>query len=274
MTITTHHRRYGLTDDGYHLSPIQAQAILDMRLHRLTGLEQDKIISEHKELKILITQLMEILQNPTRLIEVIREELTAVKTEFGDARRTEIAATEEGEVLIEDLIPNEELVVTLSHAGYVKTQPLTAYQAQHRGGRGKSATTMKEEDFVEFIIAANSHDTILCFTNHTGKVYWLKVYQLPQASRASRGRPIVNILPLTEGEKVNAFLPVRKYLENQFVVLATSKGLIKKVSLVDFSRPRSSGIIAIALKDGDYLVQADITDGQRDLVCCLPIRVK
>lgn len=256
---------YGLTADGYRLSPEQAQAILDMRLHRLTGLEQDKIVAEHGELKELINQLTEILQNPARLMQVIRDELTAVKNEFGDARRTEIAATEEGEVLIEDLIPNEEVVVTLSHEGYVKTQPLAVYQAQHRGGRGKSSTTMKEEDFVEYLIAAKTHDTVLCFTNH-GKVYWLKVYQLPQASRASRGRPIVNILPLAEGEKVNAFLPVHEYLENQFVVMATSMGLVKKVSLIDFSRPRSSGIIAIALNEGDYLVQADITDGQHDIM--------
>lgn len=256
---------YGLSDAGYRLSPDQAQAILEMRLHRLTGLEQDKIVAEHKELQILINQLTEILQNPARLMQVIHDDLIAIKTEFGDARRTEIAATEEGEVFIEDLIPDEEVVVTLSHEGYVKTQPLGIYQAQHRGGRGKSATAMKEEDFVEFLIAARTHDTVLCFTTH-GKVYWLKVYQLPQANRAARGRPIINILPLAEGEKVNAFLPVREYLENQYVVMATSLGLIKKVSLVDFSRPRSSGIIAIALNEGDCLVQADITDGQHDIM--------
>lgn len=256
---------YGLTDEGYRLSPEQAQAILDMRLHRLTGLEQDKIVAEHKELQILITQLMEILQNPERLMQVIRDDLNEVKKEFGDERRTEILATAEGEVFMEDLIPDEEVVVTLSHEGYVKTQLQTVYQAQHRGGRGKSATTMKEEDFVEYLIAARTHDTVLCFTNH-GKVYWLKVYQLPQANRAARGRPIVNILPLAEGEKVNAFLPVREYLENQFVVFATAMGLVKKVSLVDFSRPRSSGIIAIGLKEGDYLVQADITDGNHDVM--------
>ncbi len=256
---------YGLTDQGYKLSPEQAQAILDMRLHRLTGLEQDKIVSEHKELQLVINALNEILQNPLRLMAVIRDELNDVKAQFGDERRTEITATEEGEVLIEDLIPDEEVVVTLSHEGYVKTQPLDIYQAQHRGGRGKSATTMKEEDFVEYLIAARTHDTVLCFTNH-GKVYWLKVYQLPQANRAARGKPIINILPLAEGEKVNAFLPVREYLENQYVVMATSLGLVKKVSLVDFSRPRSSGIIAIALNEGDYLVQADITDGQHDIM--------
>lgn len=256
---------YGLSAEGYRLSPEQAQAILDMRLHRLTGLEQDKIIAEHKELQQLIKELTDILQNPHRLMQVIREELTAIRDEFGDARRTEILASEEGEVLIEDLIPDEEVVVTLSHEGYVKTQPLAIYQAQHRGGRGKSATTMKEEDFVEYLIAARTHDTVLCFTNH-GKVYWLKVYQLPQANRAARGRPIINILPLAEGEKVNAFLPVREYLENQYVVMATSMGLIKKVSLSDFSRPRSSGIIAIALNEGDYLVQADITNGSQDIM--------
>lgn len=263
LTHTT--EKYGLSDEGYHLSPEQAQAILEMRLHRLTGLEQDKIVAEHKALQITIKELIEILQNPARLMEVIREELTVVKADFGDERRTEIIATEEGEVLIEDLIPDEEVVVTLSHEGYVKTQLLTVYQAQHRGGRGKSATTMKEEDFVEYLIAARTHDTVLCFTTH-GKVYWLKVYQLPQANRAARGRPIINILPLAEGEKVNAFLPVREYLDNQFVVMATAMGLVKKVSLTNFSRPRSSGIIAIALNEGDCLVQADITDGNHDIM--------
>jgi len=256
---------YGLSDEGYRLSPEQAQAILDMRLNRLTGLEQDKIVSEHKELQKLIKELIEILENPSRLMQVIKDELITIRDDFGDKRRTEILETEEGVVLMEDLIPDEEVVVTLSHEGYVKTQLLDVYAAQHRGGRGKSATTMKEEDFVEFLIAARSHDTILCFTNR-GKVYWLKVYQLPQANRAARGRPIINLLPLAEGEKVNAFLPVREYVENQYVVMATSLGLIKKVSLIDFSRPRSSGIIAIALNEGDYLVQADITDGKHDIM--------
>jgi DNA gyrase subunit A len=256
---------YGLSDKGYRLSPEQAQAILDMRLQRLTGLEQNKIVTEHKELQALIKELTEILQNPSRLMEVIREELTSLKNDFGDERRTQIVATDEGEVLIEDLIPDEEVVVTLSHEGYVKTQLLQQYQAQHRGGRGKSATNVKEEDFIEFLIAARTHDTILCFTNH-GKVYWLKVYQLPQANRAARGRPIINLLPLAEGEKVNAFLPVREYRENEYVVMATSLGLIKKVSLTNFSRPRASGILAIALNEGDYLVQADITDGHHDMM--------
>lgn len=256
---------YGLTPEGYRLSPGQAQAILDMRLHRLTGLEQDKISNEHRELQGLINQLNEILQNPSILMRVIREDLLALKNEFGDERRTEILPSDESEMLIEDLIPDEEVVVTLSHEGYVKTQPVSVYQAQHRGGRGKSATTMKEEDFVEFLIAARTHDTVLCFTTH-GKVYWLKVYQLPQANRAARGKPIINILPLAENEKVNAFLPVREYRENNYVIMATAMGLVKKVSLIDFSRPRSSGIIAIALNPGDYLVQADISDGTHDLM--------
>lgn len=263
ITHTT--EMYGLSDDGYRLSPEQAQAILDMRLHRLTGLEQDKIIGEHRELKIFIGKMVEILENPPKLMEVIRNDLTLIKNEFGDERRTQITDTDEGEVFIEDLIPDEEVVVTLSHEGYVKTQPVAVYQAQHRGGRGKSATTMKEEDFVEYLIVARTHDTVLCFTNH-GKVYWLKVYQLPQATRTSRGRPIINLLPLAEGERVNAFLPVREYHPEKYVVMATSLGLIKKVSLVDFSRPRSSGIIAIALNEGDNLVQADITDGEHDVM--------
>ena len=198
-------------------------------------------------------------------MEVIRDDLISIKTDFGDERRTEIVEGVEGEMLMEDLIPDEEVVVTLSHEGYVKTQLLDVYQSQHRGGRGKTATAVKEEDFVDHLIAARTHDTVLCFTNH-GKVYWLKVYQIPQATRTSRGRPIVNILPLAEGERVNAFLPVREYKENQYVVMATSKGLIKKVSLVDFSRPRSSGIIAINLKDGDQLVNADITNGKHDIM--------
>lgn len=256
---------YGLTTEGYRLSPDQAQAILEMRLHRLTGLEQDKIVAEHKELQTVIQDLSEILRNPERLMAVIRTELIEVKQDFGDERRTEIIATDEGEVLIEDLIANEELVVTLSHDGYVKTQPLAVYAAQHRGGRGKTATSVKEEDFVDYLIAARAHDTVLCFTNH-GKVYWLKVYQLPQANRTARGRPIVNLLPLAEGERVNAFLPVREFLENHYIIMVTARGLIKKVSLREFARPRTSGIIAIDLNDNDYLVQADITEGNRDIM--------
>ncbi len=257
--------RYGMSDQGYHLSPVQAQAILDMRLHRLTNLEQDKITAENKELVAKIQGLLEILHDAARLMQVIRDELIAIQNEFGDARKTEIIETEEGDFVMEDLIPDEEVVVTLSHEGYVKTQPLDTYQAQHRGGRGKSSTVMKEEDFVEFLIAARTHDTVLCFTNK-GRVYWLKVYQLPQANRTARGKPIVNLLPLAEGEKVNAFLPVREYQADRHVVMATSAGIIKKVPLVDFSRPRTTGIIAIDLNEGDYLVQADITDGTRDIL--------
>lgn len=257
--------RHGLTETGYKLSPEQAQAILDMRLQRLTGLEQDKISKEHGELQILIKELTEILANPSRLMQVIRSELMSVKEEFGDDRRSEIIDVDEGIVSIEDLVPDEEVVVTLSHDGYVKMQPVTLYQAQHRGGRGKSATAIKEEDFIEYLVVTRTHATVLCFTNH-GKVYWLKVYQLPQANRGARGRPIINLLPLADGERVNAFLPVQAYRDNQYVVMATAKGFVKKVSLVEFSRPRLSGIIAIALGEGDCLVQADITDGTHDVM--------
>lgn len=258
-------QEYGLTKDGYHLSETQANAILEMRLQRLTGLEQDKIISEYKSLQDLIKELMQILQDPKRLMDVIRAELIEVKETFGDARRTELVDADEGEFYMEDLIPDDEVVVTLSHQGYVKTQPIDVYQAQHRGGRGKSAINMKDEDVIQYLVVAKMHDTVLCFTNY-GKVYWLKVYQLPQANRASRGRPIVNLLPLTEDERVSAFLPVREYQPDHYVVMATALGVIKKVSLVDFSRPRANGIIAIALRDDDVLVQADITSGAQDIM--------
>lgn len=256
---------YGLKKEGYCLSPEQAQAILDMRLQRLTGLEQDKIIAEHKQLTQLIAELKKILQNPEQLLNVIREELKIIQSDFGDNRRTVIIDNDEGELIIEDLIPNEELVVTLSHAGYVKTQPLSVYQAQHRGGRGKTATTMKEEDFVEHLIIARAHDTVLCFSDY-GKVYWLRVFKLPQANRTARGRPIVNLLPLAEDERINAFLPIRDFNGTNFIVMATALGLVKKVALTEFSRPRANGIIAIELRDGDRLVQADITDGTRDIL--------
>ena len=255
----------GLLPSGYRLSQAQANAILEMRLQRLTGLEQDKIVSEYKSLQDLIQDLMGILQQPARLMDMIRKELIEAREEFGDTRRTELVAADEGEFFMEDLIPDDDVVVTLSYQGYVKTQPLDVYQAQHRGGRGKSATNMKDEDTIEYLAVAKMHDTVLCFTN-TGKVYWLKVYQLPQANRAARGRPIVNLLPLTENERVNAFLPVREYDANHYVVMATAMGVIKKVSLVDFSRPRSNGIIAIALNEGDLLVQADITSGDQDIM--------
>ncbi len=264
LTRATAEIKYGLGNDGYHLSPEQAQSILEMRLHRLTGLEQDKIVSEHKELQKLITDLGEILANPKRLMQVIRDELLAIKEQFGDARRTQIIESD-GDFCVEDLMPKEDVVVTLSHEGYAKSQPVALYQAQHRGGKGKSATSVKEEDFVERVLVANTHDTILCFSNH-GKVYWLKVYQLPQASRSSRGRPIVNLLPLAEGEKISAILPVAKYQDHQYVFMATAQGTVKKVALPEFSRPRSSGIIAIELTPDDRLIGVDITHGNQEVM--------
>lgn len=255
---------YGLATDGYHLSPEQAQSILEMRLHRLTGLEQDKIVSEHKELKELILSLNEIISNPTCLMEVIRDELIVIRDQFGDARRTEIIESE-GDFSLEDLLPQEDVVVTVSHEGYAKIQPIATYQAQHRGGKGKSSSNVKEEDFIEHLLLANTHDTILCFSNN-GKVYWLKVYQLPQASRNARGKPIVNLLPLAEGERINAILPIREYQADHFVFMATSQGTVKKVSLTDFSRPRSSGIIALELAENDRLVGVSITHGNQEVM--------
>lgn len=255
---------FGLSDQGYKLSPDQAQAILELRLHRLTGLEQDKILNEFEELLILIKELLDILASPERLMQVIREEFVDIKTQFGDERRTEITASQE-DLTIEDLITEEDVVVTLSHQGYVKYQPITAYQAQRRGGKGKSATHVKDEDFVERLVIASTHDTLLCFSNH-GKLYWLKAYQLPLASRISRGRPIINILPLSEGEEINAMLPVREYLDDCFVFMATKKGTVKKVALTAFSRPRSNGIIAVDLDEDDSLVGVDITNGERDIM--------
>ncbi|MDI1351646.1 MAG: DNA gyrase subunit A [bacterium] len=255
---------FGLNESGYRLSAAQAQAILELRLHRLTALEQDKILNEFEELLIVIKELLDILASPERLMQVIREELVEIKTQFGDERRTEITASQE-DLTIEDLITEENVVVTLSHQGYVKYQPITAYQAQRRGGKGKSATHVKDEDFVERLVIASTHDTLLCFSNH-GKLYWLKAYQLPLASRISRGRPIINILPLAEGEEINAMLPVREYKAENYVFMATKKGTVKKVSLDSFSRPRSNGIIAVDLDEDDSLVGVDITDGTRDIM--------
>ncbi|HAZ7573132.1 DNA gyrase subunit A [Legionella sp. PATHC032] len=255
---------YGLHEHGYKLSEAQAQAILELRLHRLTALEQDKIINEFEELLNLIKELLDILASPERLMQVIRDELIEIKSQFGDERRTEITASQE-DLTIEDLITEEDVVVTLSHQGYVKYQPITAYQAQRRGGKGKSATHVKDEDFVERLVIASTHDTLLCFSNH-GKLYWLKAYQLPQASRTSRGRPIINILPLAEGEEINAMLPVREYKDGSYVFMATKKGTVKKVPLNAFSRPRSNGIIAVDLEEDDSLVGVDITDGTRDIM--------
>jgi DNA gyrase subunit A len=254
----------GLTESGYRLSPEQAQAILELRLHRLTALEQDKIINEFEELLGVIKELLDILASPERLMEVIREELVQIKTQFGDNRRTEIIASKE-DLTIEDLITEENVVVTLSHQGYVKYQPVSTYQAQRRGGKGKSATNVKEEDFVERLIIASTHDTLLCFSDY-GKLYWLKAYELPLASRISRGKPIVNILPLAEDESINAMLPVREFTEGYFVFMATKAGTVKKVPLDAFSRPRSTGIIAVDLSEDDRLVGVDITDGSKDIM--------
>ncbi len=254
----------GLSEAGYALSSEQAQAILELRLHRLTALEQDKILQEFEQLIDLINELLIILSSSTRLMEVIHDELVEMKTQFGDARRTEIQAAHD-ELTLEDLITEESVVVTLSHQGYVKYQPISAYQAQRRGGKGKSATHVKDEDFVERLVIASTHDTLLCFSNQ-GKLYWLKAYQLPLASRVSRGKPIVNVLSLAEGESIHAMLPVREYQAGYFVFMATKHGVVKKVPLEAFSRPRSNGIIAVDLDEGDQLVGVDITDGEKDIM--------
>jgi len=255
---------FGLVDNKYYLSPVQAQAILDMRLHRLTGLEQDKILSEYREVLDQIRDLLAILSDPDNLMAVIRGELVAIKEEYGDERRTEILDTHL-DLTLEDLICEEEMVVTLSHAGYAKTQQLDTYQAQRRGGKGKAATAMKDEDFIEHLFIANTHDTLLCFSS-AGKVYWKKVYELPQGSRAARGKPIVNLLPLEPGEKINAVLPIREFEADKFIFMATASGTVKKTPLVDYSRPRASGIIAVDLKDDDLLVDVALTDGHSDVM--------
>ena len=254
----------GLLEDGYHLSETQAQAILDLRLHRLTGLEQDKIIDEFKLLLELVQELLEIISNPDRLLEVIRTELAEIVEKFGDERRSEIIQNRL-DLTLEDLITEEDVVVTMSHEGYVKAQPLTEYATQRRGGRGKAATKMKDEDFIDKLFVANTHDTLLCFSNR-GKVYWIKVYELPIASRGSRGKPIVNLLPLEANERINAVLPVREYDENLFIFMATSNATVKKTSLTDFSRPRNGGIIAVDLRDDDTLVDVAITDGSSQIM--------
>lgn len=257
-------KQYGLGEKGYVLSPEQAQAILDLRLHRLTGLERDKIFAEYENLLKVIQRLLEILGNPARLMQVIHDELQEIKSEFGDARRTEIIDSKEV-LSLEDLICEEDVVVTISHHGYAKTQSLSAYQAQHRGGRGKSATSVKEEDYVSQLLIANTHETILCFSNK-GKVYWLKTYQIPQASRTSLGRPLINLLPLGNDERVSAMLSVREFTEDRFVMMVTAHGVIKKVSLEQFSRPRANGIIALEIKDNDDLVDVHLTDGNQDVM--------
>ena len=251
--------RCGLKDDGYHLSEVQAQAILDLKLHRLTGLEQDKIVNEFQQILDIIKELIEILSNPERLLEVIREELEEIRDNYADKRRSEIMQ-DELDFNMEDLITEEDVVVTFSHDGYAKSQHLDVYNTQRRGGRGKSATAMKTEDFIDKLFVANTHDTLLCFSS-CGKVYWLKVYQLPMAGRGSRGKPIINLLPLEEGERINAVMPIREYSEDQFVFMATSSGTVKKTALSNFSRPRTSGIKAIELREEDKLVDVVITNG-------------
>jgi len=255
---------FGLTDQGYRLSEVQAQAILDLRLHRLTGLEQDKIISEYSEIIERIKDLLDIISSADRLMSVIREELCSIRDQFGDERRTEIMQNRL-DLSLEDLITEEDVVVTLSHAGYAKAQSLDVYQAQRRGGKGKSATKTKEEDFVDQLFVASTHDTVLCFSSR-GKVYWLKVYELPQAGRASRGKPMINLLPLEEGERINAVLPVREYCDDKYVFMVTSSGTVKKSRLTDFSRPRANGIIAVDLRDDDQLVGVAVTDGTKDVM--------
>ena len=256
--------QYGIRDGLYYLTEVQAQAILDLRLQKLTNLGHDEILDEYKKLLEAIGELLYILRSPERLMEVIREELEQIREQFNDPRRTEITAAS-GDINLEDLIAQEDVVVTLSHEGYVKYQPISDYEAQRRGGKGKSATKMKEEDFIEKLLVANTHDTILCFSSR-GRLYWLKVYQLPQASRGSRGRPIVNILPLNENERITAILPVTAYEEDKFVVMATAGGIVKKITLTEFSRPRSSGIIALNLRDEDELIGVDITDGNNEIM--------
>ena len=256
---------YGIRDDNlYYLSPIQAKEILDMRLHRLTGLEHEKLIQDYQEKLDLIKELSLILADPQRLMQVIVDELQAVREMYADDRKTEIV-TSRLDLTHEDLITEENVVVTISHGGYAKIQPIDTYQAQKRGGRGKAATQVKDEDYIEHLLVTSTHDTILCFTDE-GKVYWLKVYQLPQGGRQSRGRPIVNILPLTESEKITAILPLREYEEGKFVFMATSNGTVKKVELAAFSRPRSNGLIAIELEGENHLVGVAITDGDQDIM--------
>ncbi len=255
---------FGLSDAGYRLSEAQAQAILDLRLHRLTGLEQDKIVQEYSELLEKIRDLLDILCNPERLKKVIRGELQDIDERYGDERRTVIHA-DQSELTVEDLISEENVVVTLSHAGYAKAQPLSDYKTQKRGGRGKTATRMKEEDFVDKLFIANTHDTLLCFSSK-GKLYWLKVYELPIASRISRGKPIVNLLPLEEGERINALMAVREFDEDHFVFMSTGNGTVKRTPLSHFSKPRVSGIRAIDIRGGDHLVDVAVTDGKRDII--------
>ena len=255
---------FGLSKDGYHLSDTQAQAILDLRLQRLTGLEQDKIVGEYREILEKIADLLDILAKPERITAIINEELAAMKQQFGDKRRSEIVVSTQ-DLSMEDLIAPEDVVVTLSHGGYIKSQPLDDYRAQKRGGRGKQATGTKEDDFIDNLFIANTHDYILCFSSR-GRVYWIKVYSIPQGGRASRGKPIVNLVQLEQGEKINAILPVKAFDENRYIFMATAFGTVKKTPLSDFSRPRASGIIAVGLDEDDYLIGVALTEGKHDVM--------
>ena len=257
-------REFGLQNNGYRLSEAQAQAILELRLQRLTGLEQDKIVSEYKDVMEKISDLLDILSKPERVSSIIAGELNEVKKQFGDKRRSEIVVNGQ-EMSMEDLIAAEEVVVTMSHTGYIKYQPIADYRAQKRGGRGKQATAMKEDDFIDTLFIANTHDYVLCFSNK-GRVYWVKVYEIPQGSRASRGKPIVNLLQMQPNEKISAVLPVKNFAEDKYVFFSTSDGVVKKTALSDFSNPRKAGIIAIALDDGDNLIGVAQTDGKCDVM--------
>jgi len=257
-------KEFGFSPQGYKLSDTQAQRVLEMQLQRLTGLEQDKILSEYREVIAAIEDLLDILSKPERVTQIIGDELAEVKREFGDKRRSEIVVNGQ-DLQIEDLIVPEDVVVTLSHAGYVKSQKLDEYRAQKRGGRGKQAATTKEDDFIEKLFIANTHDYVLCFSNK-GKVYWIKVYEVPQGSRTSRGKPIVNLLKMDEDERINAILPVKEFREDKYVFFATQEGVVKKTALADYSRPRPSGIIAVDLDEGDCLVGVAITDGKHDVM--------
>ena len=257
-------KEFGLTESGYKLSDVQAQEILQLRLQRLTGLEQEKIVNEYKEIMNVITDLLDILATPARVTAIIVDELKAIKDQYGDKRRSEIVENAL-DLSTEDLITPEDVVVTLSHTGYIKSQVLDEYRAQKRGGRGKQAATTKDDDFIDKMFVANTHDNILCFSSR-GQVYWLKAYEVPQGSRTSRGKPIVNLFPLQEGEKINAILPIKEFYDKHYIFMATALGTVKKTPLTDFSNPRKSGIIAINLDDNDFLIGAEITDGSNDIV--------